>query len=91
MENAESILVIILSVFLAIFLVSAIVLIVKCIQLVNQAKRVTNKAEAIVDKAESIGDFIQKTTASLSIGSVVSRVATSFFHHKGNAKRRKQA
>ena len=48
MENAETILVVVLATFLAIFLVLAILLAVKCIQIANSVQRITDKAEKAV-------------------------------------------
>lgn len=81
MENAEEILVIILSSFLALFLLLGIVILVKSIQIINSLKRITDKAEKIVDKAENIGEFFQRTTSSLAIGRLLTQVANAVFKH----------
>lgn len=82
MGNAETILVIVLASFLALFLLLAIVLLIKCIQITNQVKRLTDKAEAVVDKAESVGDFFQHASGTFSVGRLVSHLADTVLHSK---------
>jgi hypothetical protein len=77
MENAETILVIVLAAFLALFLVLSIVLVAKCIQIANQVKRLTDKAEHVVDTAESVGEFFQKATGTFAVGRIISNIASA--------------
>lgn len=82
MENAESILVVILASFLAIFLVLGIVLVIKLIQIANQIKRISEKAEKVVDRAESVGEFFQKASGSFAVGRLISHLANSVLHRE---------
>lgn len=79
MQNAESILVVVLATFLAISLLCTVILLVKSIQIVNQIKRITDKAEALVDKAESVGEFFQQTTGKFAVGKLLSHLASTVF------------
>ena len=90
MENAETILVVVLSTFLAIFLVLSIVLLIKCIQITNQVKRLTDKAEQLVDTTESVGEFFHKASGNFAAGRVVAQVVNSVLnHHEGNKRKDK--
>lgn len=75
MENAETILVIILASFLALFLVLAIVATVKIIQIVNQLKQIAQKADAIADKAETAAAFFSKAAGPALIGKFIANIA----------------
>jgi hypothetical protein len=87
MENAETILVLILASFLAIFLVLAIILIAKCIQIANRIDRITQKAETIVDSAESIGDYFRAASSSLTIGKIISFIASGVFSRQRKGRK----
>lgn len=89
MENAETILVIILSTFLAIFLVCGIILLVKCIQIASQVKVITDKAESLVEKAESVGDFFQQASGKFAMGRLISHLANSVFDSESKDKKGK--
>lgn len=89
MENAETILVIVLASFLALFLALGIVLLVKCIQITNQVKRITDKAEDVVDKAESVGEFFQKASGSFAVGRLISHLADTVLHKQEKSKKGK--
>ncbi len=75
MENAETILVIILASFLALFLILAIVATVKIIQIVDHLKRISEKAEAIADKAEDAASFFSKAAGPAMIGNLLANIA----------------
>lgn len=74
MENAQEILVVILSSFMALFLLLGIILIAICIKIANHVKHITEKAEAISDRAEDIADFFSKAATPLAIGKIISTV-----------------
>ena len=80
MENAETILVVVLASFLALFLLLGIVLLVKLIQITNQLKRIADKAEDVVDKAESVGEFFQKASGGFAVGKLFSHLANTVLH-----------
>ena len=74
MENAETILVIVLASFLAIFLLLAIIAAVKIIQVVNHLNRIAEKAETIADKAESAASFFSKAAGPAMIGNFLANI-----------------
>lgn len=84
MENAQEILVIIVSTTLSLFLILSIVLIILLIKLVLSIKRVTDKAERIADKAEAVGDFFQHASTPLMVG----RLVTNIFDAIGKPRRK---
>ncbi len=86
MENAETILVIMLSTFLAIFLVLSIVLLAKCIQISNSVQRITDKAENVMDQAENIGEFFSRASGTFSVGRLLSNIADTVLHKHDNKK-----
>lgn len=85
MEEAQEILVIIVSATLTIFLLISIVLLVLLIKLVKSIKRVTDKAEAVVDKAESVADVFSHAATPLMMGKIISNI---FDGVKSKAKRK---
>ncbi len=89
MENAPEILVIILSSFLAIFLLLGIILLIVAIKVVLIVKRVTKKAEDLADKAEVIGDFMQHASAPLVIGKALSTFSDLFSNRNRKSSKRK--
>ena len=89
MENAETILVIILSCFLAIFLLLGIILLGKTIQWINQLKRITDKAEAMVDKAESIGELLKKAGGSFAVGRLLTNIAATIFNRDSKTSKKR--
>lgn len=88
MENTETILVIVLASFLAIFLLLGIILLAKFIQITSQVKRLTDKAEHLVDTAESVGEFFQKASGNFAVGRVIAQIVSSVLNH-GEASKRK--
>jgi hypothetical protein len=87
MENAETILVIILSTFLAINLILAFVLLVICIKIANHVKHITAKAEALTEKAEQFTQYFGKAGTSLAFAKVISVVKDAIKERKGKGKR----
>lgn len=88
MENAQEILVVILSAFLALFLLLNIVFLIIAIKVVLVVKRVTTKAETLADKAEAVGDFFQHAATPMVIARLFNTVSDSIFK-RTNKKRRK--
>lgn len=78
-------LVIILSVFLAIFLIAAILLTVKLIQIARAAKRIVEQAEQIADRAEHISAFFEKTATPVAMMKLMSNIG-EFFQKKAGKK-----
>lgn len=73
MNVAEWILVVLLSVTLLIFLVSAIVLIIKLIFLADEAKKIVQTGQGIAAKADDIIDNVKGMT---SVGGIVKTFAS---------------
>lgn len=86
MENAQEILVIILSSFLAIFLILNIIFLVVAIKVVLVVKRVTAKAEALADKAEAVSEFVQHAATPVIIGKLFSNLSDHLFKNKSKRK-----
>lgn len=80
------VLVVILSVFLAIYLLLSIFLIAKLIKIVNTIKRITDHAEQVADRAEHISEFFEKTAAPVAIAKLIANLSESF---KGKSKKGK--
>ncbi len=72
--TSESILVIILSVMLAIFLGLGITIAIFVLKIIKHVKSVIEKAESIADKAESVTSFFQHTTGPVAIGKLISNL-----------------
>lgn len=86
MENPEEILVIILSSFLAIFLVLNSIFLVLAIKIALTVKRVTDKAEKLADKAEAFSEYVQSAATPMIIGKLFSSVSDTFFNRSGKSK-----
>ncbi|MDZ7786156.1 MAG: hypothetical protein U5L95_03480 [Candidatus Saccharibacteria bacterium] len=87
MDGAEQILVIILSAFLALFLVLAIIATYKFIQVLNSLKRISEHAEHIAGKAETISDIFASTSGPLAVGKLLSHLAETVFKHNKKEKK----
>lgn len=73
--SAMEILVIILSIFLALFLLVGIVLIVLLVKVTKQIKRVTTSAERTVSGIESvIGNVSKVTSPTLLAGTIMKQI-----------------
>lgn len=70
-ENAESILVIIVSVTLTIFLIAATILVLMAVKVFGTIKRITEKAEHLTDTAEAVGEMIQKSAGPVAVSRVL--------------------
>jgi hypothetical protein len=87
MENAETILVVILTTLLAINLLLTFVLLIIFIKIANHVKHITEKAEAISDKAEHIAQFFSKAGTSMAFAKVISTVTDAIKARKRKGKR----
>jgi uncharacterized protein with PQ loop repeat len=87
MENAQTILVIFLSVALACFLVSAIILINICIKVAKHVERITENAEAISDKAESLVEFVEKAATPMAIARLIASGVENVFNRSKSKKK----
>lgn len=73
--DPETVLIIILSVTLTIFLVVAIIATLKLIDVLNSIERITAKAEKLAENAESISEFFRDVGGNLAIGKLVHNIA----------------
>ena len=71
LNTTQQVLLIILSSFLALFLITGIIFGVIAIKIMRHIKRITEKAEQIADKAEAAAEFFEKSTGSLAIGKLL--------------------
>lgn len=90
MENAQDILVVLLSSFLAIFLLLNIIALIFIIKIVQSVKRITDKAEQLADKAEEISDFMKHATGPIVIGRALTVISDTFFGRKSKSKRKRE-
>lgn len=87
MENAETILVIFLSTFLAIFLLLAIITTVKALQMIRRLNRIVDTAESLADKAEHAATLLRKAAAPAMISKLLSSLADAVTTKKARKKR----
>lgn len=84
LNTTEQVLLIILSSFLAIFLILSVVVLVKLLQIFNHIKKIIEKAEKIADKAEVVSSFFERTASPIAVTKLISNIADHFFKkHKG--------
>lgn len=88
MENAQEILVIILSAFLALSLLLNIIFFVIAIKVILIVKRVTSKAEHLADRAEAVGEFFQHAATPMMVGKLFSAGADFLFKRPGKSRRK---
>ncbi len=81
MTFTEQLLAIILSVFLAIFLLLGIVVLTFAIKILKHVKAITQKAEKLADQAEHVGDFFAKTGGTAAIAKFVSNIVNVMREH----------
>lgn len=86
MDNAEQILVILLSSVLTVFLLLGIVLLIFSIKLIRSVQRISAKAEALTDKAEAVSEFVQHAAGPVLVGKVLAGISDTFFNRKSKRK-----
>lgn len=80
--DAFEILVIILSVFLAIFLILSIAIAVLTLKLVKSLREVATKGGAIVDRVEEIGETFAKNAGAVGMLRLLMKFVTTASKHK---------
>lgn len=80
MESPLIFLIVVLSVFLALFLLLGIILLIKCIQIANRVKEVTDRTHQVISKLDGVADTLKKASGSVAIGKLVAKA----FEHFGS-------
>lgn len=86
MENAETILVIILSTTLAIFLILGIIAMVKINKILDHLKIISEKAEKLATTAESVGQLFTYTAGPAAIGKLFTNISDAVFKQGKKSK-----
>lgn len=87
--EAQSVLVVILAVALAVFLTLAIVLTVMLIRISKKVRHITDAAEKATDNFVSVSHVFKKTLQPAAITAALAQVVKKVTHHKP-AKRTKK-
>lgn len=74
MNSAESILVIIVSVTLTLFLVAGIIALVLVIKVLRALKRVIDQAERVVERAGDAAEVLRNTSGPLALFKVIRNI-----------------
>lgn len=77
MQNAESILVIIVSATLALFLLTAIIVLVLVARLVQALRRIVNEAERVVETAGEAAEMLRNASGPLALFKVVRNIVNA--------------
>jgi hypothetical protein len=77
MQNAESILVIIVSSLLSIVLVMSIIMLVFGIKLVKAVRKVVVKAEHVIDSAEAATDVLKNAGGPLAMLKIIRNIVST--------------
>lgn len=87
MSTSENILVIILSVFLALFLVLAITALVFVVRLLKTLNRITAKAEKVIDSAETVGNVFRNAAGPLAALRLLRNIVETVTEHSKKHKK----
>lgn len=90
MENAETILVIILATAFALLLVLHIVLLLICIKIARHVRSITEKAEAIAEKAETAAEFLKWSATPMAVGRFIASIGDILLRRGKSAKAKKE-
>jgi len=71
MDTATHVLVVILSTFLAIFILLGIIVALQAIRVLTMVQRIARKAEVVIESAESVGEIFKNAAGPLAILKVV--------------------
>jgi len=82
MDTAERVLVIILSAFLAFFLLLAIMAVVEALVLLHKFHRIMDRAERAMSSAEATVDALRKIAGPVGLVRVARSVADMIMQHK---------
>ena len=82
MESSLVFLTVVLSIFLAIFLLLGIIFLVRAIQIANRFKEITDTTHKILGKIDNIADVLKKTSGSFAIGKAVTKIVDHLSSNK---------
>ena len=88
MHNAESILVIIVSTTLTIFLLLAIAVLVLTAKLIKAVIRIVNRAEQVIETAEEAAEVLRNASGPLAFFKVVSNIVKTVEKMHNNRRER---
>lgn len=77
MHEAESVLVIIVSSVLTLFLVVSIIVLILIARLINSVKHIVERAEAVVETASEAAEMMRNASGPLALFKVVSNIIKS--------------
>lgn len=83
MTTTEQALLIILSLFLALFLILSIVSLIWFIRILNQVKRMMDTAEKLIGKADNIAEFFERSAPAVALGKLVSNISEAVLKRTG--------
>lgn len=86
MENAESILVIIVSVTLTLFLLVAIVLAVLLIKLIQRLRHIADTADSVVNNVEAASEILKNSAGPLAVAKFMANIADVVMKRKKGGK-----
>jgi hypothetical protein len=87
MATSERILVIILSAFLALFLLLAIVAVIEVLVLMHKIRKLVGKAERVIGSAENAAEIFRKVAGPVSILRVLRNIVAVGTQHKKEKRR----
>jgi len=82
LNTTQQVLLVILSSFLAIFLLTGIIIGIMTIKILRSVKHITEKAGQIADKAEAVSEFFQQSAGPAAIAKLVSNIVHSVRENK---------
>lgn len=88
MTDAQNILVIFLSSFLALFLVLSCIALFLAIKILNHLKTISEKAENIVNTAEHVGQIFKFTAGPAAIAKLLANISEHVFSKQSKHKKR---
>jgi hypothetical protein len=80
MNNAESILVVIVSATLTVFLIVSIAALIMLMQVLARVKRLAHQAEHVIDTAEKVGEVFKDVAGPLSLLKAIRNVGDKVKH-----------
>jgi hypothetical protein len=89
MDTTERTLLVILSAFLALFLLLSIIAVIQVLLLLHKIRHVVEKAEKIVASAEVVGGVFRNAAGPLGIMRLIQSLAEVASHHKSDKKEKK--